>query len=748
MLRKILFTLLLISTFNNLFSQSIVVIDKSDKKPVAFADVYFPDSNTGTTTNIDGVFVVKNFTSTKVKVQISFIGYKTLVTHIDASKNNIVLKLETSHIALEDVVISVPGGKLQSENVVAIENRKLKDIYSSSPINLSGAIAEISGVDNITVGASVGKPVIRGLTGNRILTYSQGIRVENQQWGANHGLGVSDIGIESVEIIKGPASLLYGSDALAGVIYFVDERYAKQNSIEGSVFSKYFSNNNQINNQFGIKFNKEKFSFNAFGGSNTASDYKLPSNKNIYNTRFEDKNLKFSVGFVDNNWISNLRYTYFENTYGIVAKDSIYDSNSQKEIEVPFVNLTTNSFSFDNTLFINDSKINLIFGYSNDNRKAHKTDFNYPNLNMKLETFTYNTKWYSPQINDNLSIIIGSQGMYQSNGNTGLAMVIPNYSTKDIGIFSLINYTSGEFNIQGGLRGDYRKIDSDEKNIGEIVIFPKFSNDYKSLNYSLGTAYNINNISLRANLSSGFRAPNSAELLSYGALGGANRYVRGNENLVSEFSNQFDIGFNCTNDHLNFSINPFFNKINNYIFLTPKDELINDIPVYEYEQKDAILYGGEVGIHYHPHRFHWLHIRSDISTVFAEDTQGNSLALIPSTRLNNTIRVQFSQKRTFRVKSIFVQSIYKFNQNRIGQFETETPSYNLINAGAEFQIKNKNYSFLIEAGAKNILNTKYIDHLSSLKYLNIEGQGINIYFGVKFSIETPLSTFEKVKSMF
>ncbi len=738
MLRKILFTSLLIFTFNNIFSQNVEVIDKSNKKPVAFADVYFPDLNTGTTTNIDGIFVIKNLSSTKIKVQISFIGYKTLVTHINTSDNNIVLELETSHITLEDVVVSVPGGKLQSENIVSIENRKLKEIYSSSPINLSGAIAEIPGVDNITVGASVGKPVIRGLTGNRILTYSQGIRVENQQWGADHGLGVSDIGIESVEIIKGPASLLYGSDALAGVIYFVDERYANQNSIEGYAKSKYFTNNKQINNQLGIKFNKDKFSFNAFGGISTASDYKLPSGKNVYNTRFEDKNLKLSVGYSDKNWISNLRYTYFENSYGIVAKDSTYESSSQKEIEVPFVNLTTNSISFDNTLFTGDSKINLILGYSNDARKAHKVDFNRPNINMELETFTYNMKWYSPQINDNLSIIFGSQGMHQSNDNSGLGMVIPNYSTKDIGIFSLVNYTLGKFNIQGGLRGDNRKIDSEEKKVGEIVRFHEFSNDYNSLNYSIGTSYKLNNISIRANLSSGFRAPNSAELLSNGALGGANRYVKGNPNLVSEFSNQFDIGFNYTNDHLNFSINPFFNKINNYIFLAPKGELIDNIPVYEYEQKDAILYGGEMGIHFHPHRLHWLHIRSDISTVFAEDKEGNSLPLIPATRLNNTIKVQFSQKGIFSIRSIFLQDIYKFNQNRIGQFETETPSYNLVNVGAEFQVKSKNYSFMIETGVKNILNTEYIDHLSRLKYLDIEGQGINYYLGVKFNIGSSL----------
>ncbi|MEN8137019.1 MAG: TonB-dependent receptor [Bacteroidota bacterium] len=740
MFRKILLSVFIIwSSLSFAQSLKVKVIDKVSREPISYADVFFYESKTGTSTDEEGYFHAQDFASHQLKVLISFIGYKTLSTTIYTSEDDIVLEMEKSHITLEDVIVAVPGGKLQSENIVAIENRKLNELYTSSPINLSGAIAEIPGVDQISVGASVGKPIIRGLTGNRILTYSQGIRVENQQWGADHGLGISDIGIESVEVIKGPASLLYGSDALAGVIYFVDERYAKQNSIEGSAQTKYFFNNKQTQNQLGLKINKGKFSLNAFGGLNKASDYKLPSNENVYNTRFEDQNLKLSLGYAGKSWISNLRYSYFENSYGI-AQDSIYDGNSINKIEIPFVSLTTNSLSFDNTVFTGDSKLNLILGYSNDVRKAHKVDFNNANINMGLETFTYNLKWYSTKINNKFSIILGSQGMHQSNKNSGLGMVIPDYVTRDIGLFSLVNYSSGNFDIQGGLRADYRLINSEEKKVGDFVKFPEFTNDYKSINYSIGSVYKLNKAYIRANLSSGFRAPNSAELLSNGSLGSVNRYVKGNQNLVSEFSNQFDIGLNYTNDHLNFSVNPFFNNINNYIFLAPKGELINNIPVYEYKQKDAILYGGEMGIHIHPHGVHWLHIRSDISTVFAEDKNGNPLPLIPATRINNTLKVMLSKGDVFRIKNIFIQDIYKFDQNRIGQFETETQSYNLINAGAELEIRLKNYSFLIDTGVKNLLNTKYIDHLSRLKYMDIEGQGINFYMGIKFNIETRLNT--------
>ena len=738
MLRKLLFTSLIVFAFSNIFSQTIKVVDATNSNPISFANVYFPELNTSTTTDDKGYFEINNLTLNRIQVQISFIGYRTLSTYVTLNKKNIVLKLETSHIALEDVVVSVPSGKLNGENVVAIENRKLKELYISSPISLSGAIASIPGVEQITVGASVGKPVIRGLSGNRILTYSQGIRVENQQWGADHGLGVSDIGVESVEVIKGPASLLYGSDALAGIIYFVDERYAKENSVETFLQSKYFSNNNQIQSSAGVKLNKNKFSLNVFGGLNKASDYMLPSHNNVYNSRFEDKSLKASLGYVNKNWISNIKYSYFENSYGIVGTDSTYSGKKQREINVPFVNLTNNSLSFDNTLFVGDSKINLILGYSNDVRKAVKKDVSNPNIIMKLETFTYNAKWYSPQINDNFSIIVGSQGMHQTNKNSGMGMVIPDFTTKDIGVFSLLNYTLGLFDFQGGLRLDFRQINSEEKIIGGKIKFPQLTTNYTSINYSLGTVYKKENYNLRANISSGFRAPNSAELLSNGVLGSSNRYIKGNQDLVSEFSNQIDFSYNYTTDHVNFSVNPFLNLINNYIFLAPTGEIIGENIVYQYAQKDAMLYGGEMGIHIHPHGIHWLHINSDVSTVFAEDLDGNSLPLIPATRFNNTLKVQFKHKGIFRIKNIFIQDTYKLDQNRIGQFETKSDSYNLINIGAALELKTKGYAFLIDTGVKNVLNTEYIDHLSRLKDLDLSGQGINFYIGVRFDIGSKL----------
>ena len=172
----------------HVFAQQFVgkVVEKENSDPIPFADVFFVELQTGTTTGIDGMFVLDDLPNSKIQVQISFLGYKTIYETIDLNKiNEKVFYLEPSHIDLAEVIFAIPGGKLQGENVVSIERKKLSDIQQSS-VSLAEAISDIPGVDQNTTGAGIGKPVIRGLSGNRIVTYAQGIRIENQQWGAEH----------------------------------------------------------------------------------------------------------------------------------------------------------------------------------------------------------------------------------------------------------------------------------------------------------------------------------------------------------------------------------------------------------------------------------------------------------------------------------------------------------------------------------------------------------------------------------
>ncbi len=714
------------------------VLDKETHQPIPFAEVFFVELNAGRVTDEYGIFKIDHFHPKNMEVQISFVGYNTLKTTIDMTRvQEETFYLEPNHIELSEVVVSVPIGKLQNENVISVEQKKITALQQNAPVSLAEAITNIAGVEQNSTGVGIGKPVIRGLTGNRIVTYAQGIRIENQQWGGEHGLGIGATGIESVEVIKGPASVLYGSDALGGVLYFVDERYAPHNTLQAHINSAILSNTLGTNTTFGVKLHNENFLFNLFGGYANHADYQLATNQRVFNSRFDENNIKAALGFHKKNWISNVRYSYLLNHFGITDSAN-YVTTVDRSFILPYQKIGNHNFSIENTFFTKKSSWSLLLGYSENNRKEFEDDENSPVLAMKLKTATYNLKWNSPSFfHQTLDIIVGSQGMYQTNANHGVEILIPNAKTADIGIFTLANYSLYGIQLQGGLRYDHRAIDT-EKVDDPVLGVPAFNNNYNSFNYSGGVAYSLNPFTFRANLASGFRAPNTSELLSNGVHEGTNRFEKGNPNLKNEQATQIDVSVDFKNKHLEITINPFFNTINNYIYLSPTNTVIQGVSVYEYLQTSAQLTGGEAGLHYHPHFIHWLHIKTTFASVFAKDASGTPLPLIPPPNWTTNIKATFNSSKKIRVTSVYLQNIYKFNQNRVGAFETPTQQYNLLNLGVSLAIGKGSNPIEIIGGIKNILNASYTDHLSRLKVLGIPNPGINFFFRIKLGFETKI----------
>ncbi len=736
------FTLITLFTLvnTNTYAQSFVgtVLDKETKQPIPFAEVYFVDLKTGTTTDNQGIFKIEHYQQDKIHIQISYVGYTTLDKILSLSHTSYnTIYLEQTHFNLKEVIVSVPSGKLQGQNIVNVTAKKIKQLEETAPITLAEAISNIPGVAQNTTGAGIGKPIIRGLSGSRIVTYAQGVRVENQQWGDEHGLGVGEVGIEGVEVIKGPASILYGSDALGGVLYFIDERYAKHNTIDGFVSTKFLSNTSGLTNNVGVKMHKNNVKFNLFGAYSSQADYKTPKFGRILNTRFDEKNIKGSLGFNTKNWIVDIRYSYLQNNYGI-AEDATYTKATKRKFELPFQTINNHALSLENTIFLGKSKLDLTVGLTNNYRREFEDSRLEQALGLKLRTYTYNFKWHSPTFSNKFNVVMGTQGMAQRNKNNGAEILIPNASTTDFGVFALGNLDYTKLHLQGGIRTDIRHIKSEQITDGGSE-FPALDKTYNGLTFSAGALYKLEKIKYRFDISSGFRAPNTSELLADGVHEGTNRYEKGNSNLKNESAVQADFSFAYESPHFSVVINPFYNMIKRYIFLSPTALTIDSNPVFEYLQTDAQLYGGEVGFHYHPHAIHWLHIENTFSLVRAQDTNKNPLPLIPQTNINTTVRADISHAGRMHLKNVFIQNIYKFKQNRNAQFETITGNYNLINIGAAFEIASKNMPIDINVGVKNLLNTQYIDHLSRFKKLEIPNQGINFYLTLKLSLSRNLS---------
>lgn len=738
---KLFLNVLLCLAITSLYSQNIVkgsIFNAHTKQGLTDVNVYLPSLEKGTSTNENGLFTLKNIPSGTYDIVFSIIGFETQSLQITIPLlKNININLSPSAIEMEDIIISTPFHKLQRDNVMKVEQRKVKDLKSNGAITLIDGIADIAGVENISTGLSIGKPVIRGLSSNRVLVYTQGIRLENQQFGDEHGLGINDAGIESVEVIKGPASLLYGSDALGGVLYLNPEKFAQANTSKGDFNGNYYGNTQGFNTNAGYKLSGNHFKFLFRGSLTEHSDYKT-KNYRVTNTRFKEQDFKAGIGYQISNFKTELRYNVNNSKLGI--PEELGEQSTHKTPLLPYQNITNHIFSSKSVMFFNDSQLDITLGYIHNDRKEFEEEHDHEEedhdeeehedhdileaaLHMKLKTINYDIKYHLPTFGK-FETIVGTQGMNQTNSNYGEEELIPNATTNDIGVLAVSHIHFEKTDIQLGVRYDNRSI-----NIKSGV-----QKDFNSFNGSLGLKVNITNtITGRINLATGFRAPNLAELTSNGSHEGTNRYEIGNINLKSEQNFQTDIALEFKNKHIELFANGFYNKIDNYIFLSPNGELIDDNPVFLYLQDNAKLYGGEFGFHLHPHPLDWLHFESSFETVTGKQKDNSYLPLIPANSFSNTLRAKFDTK-ALKNGYVFVKVKSTLKHNNNSALETNTDGYNLLSAGLGIDFLVLKQTLSVTLSGNNLTNTNYISHLSRLKPDGIFNMGRNVIVGLTFKL--------------
>ncbi|HAT66306.1 MAG TPA: TonB-dependent receptor, partial [Flavobacteriaceae bacterium] len=391
--------------------------------------------------------------------------------------------------------------------------------------------------------------------------------------------------------------------------------------------------------------------------------------------------------------------------------------------------------SLDNSLFFNNSSLDIKTGYLFNDRREFEESVNEAALRLKLKTFTYDVKYNLPEWGQ-FTTIVGVQGMIQDNKNFGEEILIPNAKKTDVGIYTTTHLHLENWDLQGGLRLDTRKIKTeDARNSQDEDFIPSIDKDYTSFNAALGGKYNFSEtFTGRLNLASGFRAPNLAELTSNGVHEGTGRYEIGNSDLNNEQSFQTDLAFEYRSEHFEAFANGFYNSINNYIYINPTDDFIEDDPVFNYVQNGAKLFGGEIGFHLHPHPLDWLHWESSFETVIGKLNDGGYLPLIPANTLNNTIRVELNNKGFFKSPYGFITLENIFSQNNTSEFETTTKGYNLLSLGFGAIVKWNNIKFNWGLSATNITNESYINHLSRLKADHILNPGRSINFNLGFTL--------------
>jgi len=727
-------------------SVSGTITDIENGQPLIGVNVFFPELSRGGVTDKNGKYNIQNLPKGKSILQFSFVGFKTVHRTIFLQNKNIELNIEMDELVLEgdEVVISGNFSSTQHENTVKISTIDSRQLQMSGTPSLIESIAEIPGIDMISKGPGIGTPVIRGLSLSNILFLNNGVPMENFQFSENHPYMVDEYGVERIEVIKGPASLIYGSGAVGGVINLIDKAVSPEGTIEGDFNLKYFGNTEGITSNIGIQGNQNGFVWGVRGGINSNKDYTQGNGEIAKNTRFNRQSAKLNVGLIRKIGCFKLQYQYNRDKLGlsVLPAFEIIKDNDRKN-EVWYQDLNSHLISSRNKIFIGKFRLDVDLAYQFNNRQLMGSESTpvFTLVNMSLQTFTYRIKsTYS--FNEKTNAILGIQGMTQNNKNGDApAHVLPDASLNDISLYGLVQYHAGSIAIiEAGLRYSFRKIDVPlQPSSGDPDSEPiEYNGQFSNLSASVGATINLTEqMLIRLNLASAFRSPNLAELTQNGMHG--IRYEEGNPNLETQQNLEIDLGYHLHTKHLTFDISAFYNNIFDYIHLSPTtDTTDGGVDIYRYMQADAYLYGGEASIHLHPHPLHWLHLKSTYSYVIGKKKQGGYLPLIPAQKLKFDIRATKSRWKGFRDLFVKAGVNFVFAQNNPSEFETATPAYTLVNLGAGFDILVKQQRFSFSIIANNLLDATYFDHLSSLKPLGIYDMGRNVSFSVRipFGIKT------------
>ena len=724
------------------------------------ANVYFHELKKGAISAKDGTYEISNLPKGLFIIQVKYIGYEQIIKSINLTRDTLIdFNLKETIFEMHEIVTTGIGRstelKLSPVSIKSIDKNYL-NVHSAT--NLVDALKAVPGVSQITTGVAIAKPVIRGLGYNRVLTLVDGIRQEGQQWGDEHGIEVDEYGVDRIEIVKGPGSLVYGSDGLAGVINFISPSVMPQDKSEINYAANYQSNNQLLANSISTSGSKKSFNWNIRATDKSASDYKNAADGKVYNSGFNEQDFSAMFG-INKSWgYSQISFSSFNQQLALVEGDrdstGAFVTSTLNQINTPYQKIGHQKITSSTLWILGNAKLNIDLALQNNKRREFANP-DLPNnaaLYFNLTSFNYTAK-LSFQTLNKWQLTTGLNGMLQSNRNLGEEFLIPAYQQNDIGLFlTSEKFIKPNLLFSYGARMDHRSLATDKLVLDQFgipltidtgVYFVKFNPLSKqTINFSAaaGLSYQYSNKSnFKINLSRGFRAAAVSELASNGIHEGSFRYELGNENLKSEYNHQLDFVYNYTSEHLNIEVSPFANFINNYIFIEKitsvegRDSTINSgdpANVFKFKQSNAFLYGSEVFVDFHPHPIDWLHIENSFSFVNAIKINSTDstryLPFVPPAHYRVDMRAQ-TKSIGKSIKNAFVKfSVdHYFAQNKVyTAYGTEqaTPAYTLIGAGIGADLllsKQQTSPIKLLLNIENLTDVIYQSHLSRLKYAPI-----------------------------
>ncbi|MDB5222662.1 MAG: hypothetical protein JWN83_1329 [Chitinophagaceae bacterium] len=745
------------------------------------ASIYIADLKAGTTTDQDGNYILRNLPQGTYLVEGGYVGYKNLLKTVTLTQNTTLdFAMDVSITEVNEVVVTGTSRAMSiRRNPIPIISINKQFLQQNLSTNIIDAIARVPGINAVTTGPNVSKPFIRGLGFNRILTLYDGVRQEGQQWGDEHGIEVDQNTVDKVEVVKGPASLIYGSDAVAGVVNLLPPNPPAEGKTISEIVNEYQTNNRLIENSAMLAGHTNSFVWMGRISHKLATNYTNKIDGRVYNTGFAETDISGLAG-VNKSWgYSHFGFSIFDDlqeipdgsrdsatrkfTKQITEADTVRPIVTDRELisyHIPVLHQHVQHYRMytANSFRVGGGRLALNLAY----QKSIRREFSHPEiivpgLYLILNTVSYDAKYNFAQKNG-WGITAGINGMYQNNNaEKGTEFIIPSYHQFDIGPFIFITKTIKDLELAGGLRYDTRSFTNKElfttpdpvtgfdkpvpgSTPGADQPFFAYQHTFSGISGSFGLSYRFSDhVTGKFNIGRGFRAPNISEISANGVHPGTNTYQLGNLNFKPEFNLQEDIGINYNTPHFTLDAEIFNNNITNYIFNSKllngqgQDSII--VPgneTFQFLQGKAQLYGAELSLDIHPHPLDWLHFENSLSVVYGTNKDASNLTKINDSSkylpfippLHTFSELRANMKRVSKgIANGFakIQLDHYAAQNRaylaFGT-ETPTPGYSLVNAGIGADITNRkgNTVLIFSVMGNNLFDVAYQSHLNRLKY--------------------------------
>ena len=767
---------------NTRFTLSGKITTADNHAAMPGATIYISDLKAGKSSDENGNYILKDLPPGTYLVEAGFVGYKNILKTVTLNQNTALdFVMDVSITEVNEVIVTGTSKAMSiRRNPIPIISVNKQFLQQNLSTNIIDAIARVPGINAVTTGPNVSKPFIRGLGFNRILTLYDGVRQEGQQWGDEHGIEVDQNTVDKVEVVKGPASLIYGSDAVAGVVNLLPPNPPAEGKTIGEIVNEYQTNNRLIANSAMLAgHSKNYFVWMGRFSHKLATNYQNKIDGRVYNTGFSETDFSGMVG-VNHSWgYSHLGFSIFDDlqeipdgsrdsasrrfTKQITEADTVRPIVTDKELtsyHIPVLHqhvqhyriYSANSFSVGGGRLV----LNLAYQQSIRREFSHPQII-VPGLYLILNTFSYDVKYNFAEKNG-WGVTAGVNGMDQNNNaEKGTEFIIPSYHQFDVGPFIFIKKTIKDLELAGGLRYDIRSFTNKElftmadpvtgfdkpvpaNTPGADQPFSAYQHTFSGMSGSFGLSYHFSDhLTGKFNIGRGFRAPNISEISANGVHPGTNSYQLGNLNFKPEFNLQEDFGINYNTPHFTLDAEVFNNNITNYIFNSKllnkqgQDSII--VPgneTFQFLQGKAQLYGAEVSLDIHPHPLDWLHFENSLSVVYGTNKNATNLTkindsskylpFIPPLHTFSELRANIKKvSKGIANGFIKIQLEHYSAQNRtylaFGT-ETPTPGYQLFNAGLGGDIINKKGISVLTFSllGNNLFDVAYQSHLNRLKY--------------------------------